>query len=115
MIPYSGAWIGKKSAQPSTIVIRASGARRALAPGPADRRRPFRPAAEPVDRRPDPADGRSVLLSLTEAGRAVQRQIGRQHARGVARAMTGGLDPAELRQLETICLKLAHRNEVALA
>ena len=68
-----------------------------------------------VERRPDPADGRSVLLSLTEAGRAVQRQIGRQHARGVARAMTGGLDPAELRQLETICLKLAHRNEVALA
>jgi DNA-binding MarR family transcriptional regulator len=60
-----------------------------------------------VERRPDPADGRSVLLSLTEAGRAVQRQIGRQHARGVARAMTAGLDPAELRQLETICLKLA--------
>jgi len=60
-----------------------------------------------VERRPDPADGRSVLLSLTEAGRAVQRQIGRQHARGVARAMTAGLDSAELRQLEAICLKLA--------
>ena len=64
-----------------------------------------------VERRPDPADGRSVLLSLTEAGRAAQRQIGRQHARGVARAMTVGLDPAELKQLETICLKLAHQNE----
>jgi DNA-binding MarR family transcriptional regulator len=60
-----------------------------------------------LERRPDPADGRSVRLALTEAGRAVQRQIGRQHARGVARAMTAGLDPAELRQLETICLKLA--------
>jgi DNA-binding MarR family transcriptional regulator len=60
-----------------------------------------------VERRPDPADGRSILLSLTEAGRAEQSQIGRQHARGVARAMTAGLDPAELRQLEAICLKLA--------
>jgi DNA-binding MarR family transcriptional regulator len=64
-----------------------------------------------AERRPDPADGRCVLLSLTEAGRAVQRRIGRQHARGVARAMTAGLDPAELKQLETICLKLAHQNE----
>ena len=60
-----------------------------------------------VERRPDPADGRGVRLALTEDGRAVQRQIGRQHARGVARAMTAGLDPGELRQLETICLKLA--------
>ena len=64
-----------------------------------------------IARRPDPADGRGVRLALTEAGRAVQRQIGRQHARGVARAMTAGLDPAELKQLETICLKLAHPNE----
>ena len=60
-----------------------------------------------VERCSDPADGRGVRLSLTEAGRAVQRQVGRQHARGVARAMTAGLDPAELRQLETICWKLA--------
>jgi DNA-binding MarR family transcriptional regulator len=60
-----------------------------------------------VERRSDPADGRGVRLTLTEAGRAVQRQVGRQHARGVARAMTAGLDPAELRQLETICRKLA--------
>ena len=64
-----------------------------------------------VERWPDPADGRSVRLALTEAGLAVQRQIGRQHARGVARAMTVGLDPAELKQLETICLKLARQNE----
>jgi DNA-binding MarR family transcriptional regulator len=60
-----------------------------------------------VERRPDPADGRGVRLALTEDGQAVQRQIGRQHARGVARAMTAELDPGELRQLETICLKLA--------
>jgi len=60
-----------------------------------------------IRRLPDPADGRSTRLALTQAGRAVQRRIGRQHARGVARAMTAALDPGELRQLETICLKLA--------
>jgi DNA-binding MarR family transcriptional regulator len=60
-----------------------------------------------VERRPDPADGRCVLLSLSDAGRVAQRQIGRLHARSVARAMTAGLNPAELGQLETICQKLA--------
>ena len=60
-----------------------------------------------VERCSDPADGRGVRLSLTDAGRARQRTIGRRHARGVARAMTAGLGPAELRQLEAICLKLA--------
>ena len=60
-----------------------------------------------VRREADPADGRGVRLALTEAGRAVQRRVGRQHARSVARAMTAGLDPAELRQLEAVCRKLA--------
>jgi DNA-binding MarR family transcriptional regulator len=60
-----------------------------------------------VGRQPDPADGRGVLLSLTGAGRAVQRRVGRGHARSVAQAMTAGLDPGELRQLEAVCLKLA--------
>jgi DNA-binding MarR family transcriptional regulator len=63
-----------------------------------------------VERCADPADGRGVRLSLTEAGRALQHQVGRKHARGVARAMTVGLSPDELRQLETICLKLAATN-----
>jgi DNA-binding MarR family transcriptional regulator len=64
-----------------------------------------------VEQGPDPADGRCTLLSLTQAGRALQRQVGREHARSVARAMTAGLDPAELRQLETICLKLAAHDQ----
>ena len=64
-----------------------------------------------VERQSDPADGRGVRLSLTAAGRGLQRQVGREHARSVARAMTAGLSPAELRQLETICLKLAHQND----
>ena len=62
-----------------------------------------------VERQPDPADGRRVRLSLTGAGQAVQRRIGRRHARSVAGALTAGLDHGELRQLETICLKLARQ------
>ena len=64
-----------------------------------------------VERRADPADGRGVRLSLTDAGRVVQRRIGRQHARAVARAMTAGLTATELAQLETICRKLAWAND----
>ena len=60
-----------------------------------------------IERGPDPADKRGVLLSLTGDGRAVQRRIGRRHARGVAQAMTAGLSRGELAALETICRKLA--------
>jgi DNA-binding MarR family transcriptional regulator len=60
-----------------------------------------------IERSPDPADGRGVRLSLTDAGRDTQRQIGRRHARSVARAVTAELSPDELRQLATICWKLA--------
>jgi len=56
---------------------------------------------------PDPDDGRAVSVFLTDAGRALQRQVGRRHARSVARAMTAGLSRAELAQLEVISRKLA--------
>jgi DNA-binding MarR family transcriptional regulator len=59
-----------------------------------------------VSRCGDPADGRSVRLSLTDAGRAVQQRIGRSHARDVARALTAALTPSEIRDLETLCSKL---------
>ena len=62
-----------------------------------------------VERCPDPADGRGVRLSLTEAGRDRQRQIGRRHAGSVARALAAELTPDELRQLAAICWKLAGR------
>ncbi len=64
-----------------------------------------------LERGSDPADGRGVRLSLTDAGRAVQRTIGRRHARSVARAMTARLSPGELAQLETICRKLARTDK----
>ena len=60
-----------------------------------------------IDRQPDPDDGRGVRLSLTKAGRDLQRGIGAKHARDVARAVTGPLSPQEIRQLEAICRKLA--------
>ena len=47
------------------------------------------------------------VRAMADAGRIVQRRIGRRHARDVARAMTAGLTAAELAQLETICQKLA--------
>jgi DNA-binding MarR family transcriptional regulator len=59
-----------------------------------------------VARCDDPADGRSVRLSLTEAGRDVQHRIGGAHARDVARAVTAALTPAEISDLETLCSKL---------
>jgi DNA-binding MarR family transcriptional regulator len=59
-----------------------------------------------VERTPDEADGRSVRLALTEAGRVIQREVGRRHARSVALAMTKSLSAPELRQLTTICRKL---------
>jgi len=64
-----------------------------------------------VERLADPADGRGVRLALTAAGRDLQRQVGRRHARSVARALAAGLDPGELRQLEAICRKLATHDE----
>lgn len=60
-----------------------------------------------VERSADPADGRGVRLSLTDTGRDKQRQVGRRHARSVARAVTAELTADELRQLATIGWKLA--------
>jgi DNA-binding MarR family transcriptional regulator len=60
-----------------------------------------------VSRTTDPGDGRSVRLALTGQGSAVQRRIGRRHGRSVARALLAELTPAELRQLEELCGRLA--------
>jgi DNA-binding MarR family transcriptional regulator len=65
-----------------------------------------------IERHADATDGRCVLLSLTQAGRDRQHQVGYRHARSVARAVTAELDPGELRQLAAICLKLSHNEEI---
>lgn len=60
-----------------------------------------------VQRSIDPDDARGVRVSLTEDGRTQQRNVGRLHARSVARAMNARLDPEELRRLTTLCRELA--------
>jgi DNA-binding MarR family transcriptional regulator len=62
-----------------------------------------------VKRAADPGDGRGVLLSLTEAGRAQQRRVGRLHARSVAAAMAKSLTADELARLAALCATLARR------
>jgi len=58
-------------------------------------------------RKPDPRDARGVLLTLTGKGRATQKQVGRRHARTVARTMTAALTSDDLTQLAMICGKLS--------
>jgi len=55
-----------------------------------------------VERCPDDDDGRVVRLTLTEAGRACQRQVGRAHARDVTAAMTARVSDADLEELRRI-------------
>jgi DNA-binding MarR family transcriptional regulator len=66
-----------------------------------------------IKRQPDPADGRATLLSLTDAGRATQHEIGGRHARSVARALTARLSRDEIARLEAICMKLARQAVVS--
>ena len=52
-----------------------------------------------VGRRPDPRDGRRVVLSVTEAGRAVLLDKRNARAEQLAKALSAGFSPHELRQL----------------
>ncbi len=60
-----------------------------------------------VERHPAPEDGRGTLVGLTEQGRAVQREVGRRHARSVAEQVGSALSPAELHELKRLCTKVA--------
>ncbi len=53
-----------------------------------------------VERRPDPGDGRRAVMSLTEAG--LQTLLSRRNARTeqLAKSLSAGFTPAELRQLQ---------------
>ena len=62
-----------------------------------------------VERCDDPGDGRAVRLTLTDAGRACQKAVGRQHARDVAAAMTAHVGDADLEELTRICDRLLGR------
>jgi DNA-binding MarR family transcriptional regulator len=66
---------------------------------------------ELVERCEDPGDGRAVRITLTDAGRQCQREVGRAHARDVTAAMTEGARDADLEELERICRALLGTKE----
>jgi DNA-binding MarR family transcriptional regulator len=53
-----------------------------------------------VARRPDPKDGRRVVLFLTPAGQAVLRDRRNESTQRIAQALANGFTGAELRQLQ---------------
>lgn len=56
-------------------------------------------------------DARSSQIELTEAGRALQRKMGREHGNQVAAAISGSLNEEEIATLHTLCGKLAGNQE----
>ena len=52
-----------------------------------------------VERRPDPGDGRRAVLSVADAGRQVLRDKRNARTGQLAKALSAGFTPAELRQL----------------
>lgn len=59
-----------------------------------------------VERTTAPDDGRGVLLSLTEAGRELQKSIGREHVREIAQLVAPALTAEEQRELLRLTDKL---------
>lgn len=59
-----------------------------------------------VERRVAPEDGRGVLLGLTEAGRELQKEIGREHVRDITALITPALTEEEQRELLRLTEKL---------
>jgi DNA-binding MarR family transcriptional regulator len=53
-----------------------------------------------VERRPDPGDGRRVLLSVTGAGREVLQSKRNARTERLAKALSAGFTPSEIKQLE---------------
>ncbi|MFD5599084.1 MarR family winged helix-turn-helix transcriptional regulator [Leucobacter sp. NPDC058333] len=68
-----------------------------------------------IAREPDPEDGRAVLLSLTADGAALQEQVGRAHAKSIARHLGAALTADEMHELRRIAGKLAGKTASNLA
>ncbi|PUB22161.1 DNA-binding MarR family transcriptional regulator [Promicromonospora sp. AC04] len=55
-----------------------------------------------VQRHPSPDDGRGVLVSLTEEGSMIQKELGRRHVRSIAHYVGPALDAEDLAQLRQL-------------
>ena len=55
-----------------------------------------------VERHPDPADGRRVVLSVTSAGHQVLQDKRNARTEQLAKALSAGFTPAELAQLRAV-------------
>ncbi len=54
-----------------------------------------------AERRPDPGDGRRIVISITETGRQVLGDRRDQRTQRIAKALSAGFTEAELQQLRT--------------
>ena len=59
-----------------------------------------------VARMTAPQDGRGVLLKLTDEGRELQKEIGREHVRDISALVGPALTPAEQKELMRLTEKL---------
>ncbi|MFN3924413.1 MarR family winged helix-turn-helix transcriptional regulator [Pseudarthrobacter scleromae] len=59
-----------------------------------------------IARMPAPEDGRGVLLKLTDEGRELQKEIGREHVRDISELMGPALTQAEQKELMRLTTKL---------
>jgi DNA-binding MarR family transcriptional regulator len=55
-----------------------------------------------VHRGPAAGDGRGVVVTLTDAGAALQREVGRRHVQAIAHYVGGALDDAQLADLTAL-------------
>ena len=62
-----------------------------------------------VRRSPAPDDGRGVVVTLTQEGVRVQREIGRRHVEQIHRLVGGALDADELATLRRLTDRLRER------
>jgi DNA-binding MarR family transcriptional regulator len=68
-------------------------------------------AAGYVERRPDPADGRGVVVVLTRSGRSALRSAARVHLAGIEREFTGRLSDEEADVLRTVFGRIVFQNQ----
>lgn len=59
-----------------------------------------------VAKRPDPDDGRGIIVTLTEPGYDLFRRVAAMHADAIVRRFGDRLDEAELRTLIELCDRL---------